>query len=118
MARWHWNRSGASIDSLYELTPVVDEIVAAGQAYYPDWKDVPPPTTTLARVVAELGLVPFSTRREEEDVRFALGTVIATGMEDLGTGQKRRRADRRSSENPAADRKELDGCVCWLGERR
>jgi hypothetical protein len=80
MARWHWNRSGASIDSLYELTPVVDEIVAAGQAYYPDWKDVPPPTTTLARVVAELGLVPFSTRREEEDVRFALGTVIATGM--------------------------------------
>jgi hypothetical protein len=79
MARWHWNRSGSSVWSLYERTPAMDAIVNAG-GLHPDWKDVPPPTTTLAQVVAELGLVPFSTRREEEDVRFAIGAVIGDGM--------------------------------------
>jgi hypothetical protein len=79
MARWHWNKSGASVWSLYERMPFSEEIFNA-ELVHPDWKDVPAPTTTLTQVVAELGLVPFSTRREEEDVRFALGTVIATGM--------------------------------------
>jgi hypothetical protein len=85
LTRW-LIKTQARIDELLARevrTPLSEEMIDAGlwkDAVHPDWKDVPPPTTTLAQVVAELGLVPFSTRREEEDVRFALGDVIGAGM--------------------------------------
>jgi hypothetical protein len=85
LTRW-LIKTQARIDELLARevrTPLSEEMVDAGlwkDAVHPHWKDVPPPTTTLAQVVAELGLVPFSTRREEEDVRFAIGDVIGAGM--------------------------------------
>jgi hypothetical protein len=59
-------------------TPLSEGMVDTGLVH-PDWKDVPPPTTTLAQVVAELGLGPPS-KREERRVRSGLGAVIGDGM--------------------------------------
>jgi hypothetical protein len=77
MARWHWNKGGAALETLYERTPFSDYLVAAGQMH-PDYRDVPP-TTTLADIVDELGLARLS-EAEERQLRWDLGAVIAVGM--------------------------------------
>ncbi len=77
MARWQWNRGGASFEPLYERSPFTDYVVASGQLH-PDYRGVPP-TTTLAAVIDELGLEPLS-KPEEQQLRGDLSAVIEAGI--------------------------------------
>jgi hypothetical protein len=77
MARWQWNRGGASFEPLYERSPFTDYAVATGQLH-PDYRSVPP-TTTLAKVIDELGLDPLS-KPEQQQMRLALSAAIEAGM--------------------------------------
>jgi len=78
MARWRRN-IGPSIDPLYERTPFSDEIVDAG-LLHPDFRVAP--ETSLAQVMADLGLTPL-TPDDEKTVRDELALIIGRGSREL-----------------------------------
>jgi hypothetical protein len=74
-------RWGASTSSLYERTPAFVQLVKAGLV------DANECRTTLAEVIAELGLAPVSDE-DERTIREELGAVIGRGIEIYADSQK------------------------------
>jgi hypothetical protein len=75
--------SGVSFVALYERTPATDEYLKAG---------IDPskcPTTTLAEVIAELGLAPLSAE-DEAKIRSQLGMAIGLGLLQFAGSPKNR----------------------------
>jgi hypothetical protein len=67
-------RTGSSLGTLCERTPDFEQMVAAGLV------DAREATTTLAEVIADLGLHPLSDE-DEQKIRDELGVVIGRGCE-------------------------------------
>jgi len=79
MARWP--RGGSGIASLYERTPIIEEMIKAGLVEGTEFE------TTLPKVIADLHLAPLSPD-DDQQIRLELGEIIHAGLDRFAHSPK------------------------------